>query len=319
LSMNSLRKVKGENSGGDMQLELHKHSWVATRVSDTMKMSIRSLAIVGLLVFPVPSVRAQSEVKPQISVSGSAEIKVAPNEVHLNVGVETRDESLDGAKQRNDDRVSKALSFLKQNGIKGQDIQTDYLVVEPIYDEHANVSPWTANISPTTGLPIPVNEATNVPPATPLYKFNERLVEPIYYVVRKSIGIKLTEVSSFDRILSGLITNGVNNVQRVDFRSSELGQLQNQTRTMAVRSAREKAQAMASELGVKVGKPLFISADDWSGWSSWSPPGKWSYGTGGGGGGSGSTPQSASDQAGVTFAVGRISITATVRVTFLLE
>lgn len=72
----------------------------------------------------------------QITVSGSAEIKVAPDEIYLCVGVETRDASLSSAKSENDKNVSKAIKFLKQRGIKEKDIQTDFLKVQPHYESN---------------------------------------------------------------------------------------------------------------------------------------------------------------------------------------
>ncbi len=42
---------------------------------------------------------------PMISVSGSAEVKVAPDEIYLRVGVETRHDNLEDAKKQNDERV----------------------------------------------------------------------------------------------------------------------------------------------------------------------------------------------------------------------
>ncbi|HTL55711.1 MAG TPA: SIMPL domain-containing protein [Candidatus Limnocylindrales bacterium] len=266
-----------------------------------MNTTIRALLVaLGVGTLSAVSVIGEAQPKPTISVAGSAEIKVAPDEVHLRVGVESRYLTLDGAKQRNDERISRALLFLKQNGVKDQEVQTDYLIVEPIYSEHPEVDP-------TTGLPL-----TKVD--------EKKLVDPILYVVRKSIGVKLTQVSSFDKILSGLVTNGVNHVQRVDFRTSELGKLKDQARKMAIRSAKEKAQAMAAELGVKVGKPLYINVEDQSWWGGWSPPGNWSYGSGGGfGGGSPNAAQNPADEAGATFAVGQISVTARVTVSFLIQ
>ena len=266
-------------------------------------MNTRMLMVVGFITFPVLSATAQWEPKPQINVSGSAELKVAPDEVDLKVGVETRNESLDGAKRQNDERISRALDFLKHNGVEDKDVQTDYISIDPVYDEHANVSP-------TTGLPLADYDKS-------------RLVEPVYYLVRKSIGIKLTNITNFDQVLTGLITNGVNHVLRVDFRTSELRKYKDQARGKAVQAAKEKAQAMASELGVKVGKPFNINVNDWSGWTGWSPQGSWTYGGGGGfGGGSQNVSQNAGGgpgETGITFAVGQISVSANVSVSFFIE
>jgi uncharacterized protein len=264
------------------------------------------LLAIGLMTIPLLSAKAQwgQTQKPQISVSGSAEVKVAPDEVDLRVGVETRDEKLETAKSKNDNCVASALEFLKKNGVKDKDVQTDFIVISPVYDDNSGP------IDPRTGLPL-----SNFAKGTG--------TQPVYYLVRKTIGIKLTNVSSFDTILSGLITNGVNVVQGIDFRTSQLRKYKDQARAMAIKAAKEKADAMASALGVKVGKPYDISVNDWGGWSSWYQGG-WGYGSGGGGGANANqnvsqNGGSGSDEGNTTLAVGQISISANVNVTFLIQ
>ena len=227
---------------------------------------------------------AQSPAQPPlITVSGSAEVKVAPNEVYLRVGVETRHQNLADAKQQNDERVSKALAFLKASEVPGKDVQTDFVNIEPTYDN---------DISRT---------------------------RPVTYVVRKSIEVKLTKVDAFEAVLSGLLTNGVNVVHGIEFRTSELRKHRDTARAMAVRAAREKADALAAELGVKRGKVYSLNANDWGGW--WSPSGSYWGGRYGGGmaqnvvqnlGG----PSEAEDR---TLAIGQISVSASVNVSFLIE
>jgi uncharacterized protein YggE len=259
--------------------------------------------VTGLMTLPLLPATAQWQQPPsQINVSGSAEVKVVPDEVDLNVSVETRNESLDEAKRQNDERISKALDFLKQNGVKDKAVQTDYISVEPIFDPNAG-------IDPRTGLPMPG------------YNKHEALTKPTYYLVRKGIGVKLTDVSSFDGVLTGLINNGVNHVQGIDFRTSELRKYKDKARTMAIRAAKEKADALAAELNVKVGKPYSISVNDYGGWISWSR-GNGGFGGGGGGVASQNVSQNAgggSGETGATFAVGQISVSASVNVSFLIQ
>ena len=278
-------------------------TYLAARPYLQNAMNTRMLLVVGFVMIPVLAATAQLYKKGQINVSGSAEIKVVPDEVDLKVGVETRDASLEAARRQNDERISKALHFLKKNGVKDEDVKTDYIAIEPVYDDHPG-------ISLETGLPLRDYDKT-------------KLVEPAYYQVRKSIGIKLINVANFDQVLAGLITNGVNHVLRVEFGTSELRKYKDQARAKAVQAAKEKAQAMASALGVKVGKPSNITVNDWSGWTGWSPPGSWAYGGGGGfGGGAQNVSQSAgggSGDTGPTVAVGQISISANVSVTFRIE
>lgn len=254
------------------------------------------LLAIGLMLLPLVSANAD----PQISVSGSAEIKVAPDEVDLRVSVETRDVDLQAAKDNNDKSVAGALKFLKDHGVKEKDIQTDFVSIEPVYNDGSSF------FDPRTGVPYAAGKGT----------------KPNFYLVSKTIGIRLTNVADFDTILTGLIASGVNIVQGIEFRTSELRKYKDQARAAALKAAKEKADAAAAVLGVKVGKPDNITINDWSGWSGW-PQGAWgnnnnfaansiqnvSQNAGGGG----------PDENGATFAVGQISVSATVNVTFQIQ
>ena len=227
---------------------------------------------------------------PQITLSGSAEVKVAPDEIILNVAVETRAESLEPARLENDQKIAACLAFLKENKLKEKDFKTDYISIQPQYN--------TRNSD------------------------NSSYVKPVGYIVRKNLEVRLTDVASFQNTLTGLITNGVNYVNGVDFRTTELRKYRDQARKMAVRAAKEKAEALTTELGAKLGKVYSINANDNGGiYSS-------SYINGRANGFnnyiqnsavSAGSSGNASDNASDTFAVGQISVSASVNVSFLIE
>jgi len=243
---------------------------------------ILAFAALNLSLTPAFS-QAPAQQPPIITVSGSAEVKVAPDEIYLRVGVETRHENLESAKRENDERVAKALAFLKASDVKAKDVQTDFISIVPTYDNNAS---WT---------------------------------KPVTYVVRKSIEVKLTKIESFEGILTGLLTNGVNTVHGIEFRTSQLRKHRDAARAMAIRAAKEKAEAMAAELGVKCGKVYSITANDWGGW--WSSSGSY-WGGWSGGGMVQNVVQNAggaSEAMDDTLSVGQISVSATVNVSFLIE
>src|ERR1700722_6028731 len=99
-------------------------------------MNTRFVLVLVLALATLPFSPAISQVAqpPLISVTGSAEVKVAPDEIHLSVGVETRHENLAEAKRQNDESVSRVLAFLKKSGLPAKDVQTDYISVEPEYN-----------------------------------------------------------------------------------------------------------------------------------------------------------------------------------------
>ena len=102
-------------------------------------MKIASLLLPILLACPLLPAAAQTRAGVaavrSVNVSGSAEIKVVPDEILLNVGVETRDIELAPAKRRNDERVAAALAFLARNGVPSKDVQTDFISIEPQFED----------------------------------------------------------------------------------------------------------------------------------------------------------------------------------------
>ena len=237
---------------------------------------------IALVLLPLSQAISQTPAPPEIRVSGTAEVKVAPDEIHLSVGVETRHETMEDAKRQNDERMARALAFIQRSGVPGKDVQTDFISVEPTYERQ------------------------------------ESLTKPTYYLVRKSIGIRVTKIAGFESFLTGLLTNGVTTVHGVDFRNTQMRQHRDTARAMAIRAAREKADAMAAELGVKRGKVLSISADDQSGWWG-SSGGYWgrrafnAYQNAAVVGGESSAPPDS------TLSMGVIGVSASVTVSFRIE
>ena len=218
---------------------------------------------------------------PTISVSGTAEIRVPPDEVNLRLAVETRDPKLDVAVKQNETSTAAVLKFLRDAGIADKDVQTDYLEINPIYNSDRHV---------------------------------QHMIE--YYQVRRSLGVRLRKVGQFDEVMAGVLHSGVNSVMGIDFRTTELRKHRDSARQQAIRAAKEKAVALSEELGVKVGKAQTINEQTGGGWWGWS-------------GGRGYNPYAnfqsqvvsqapAGDGEG-NLAVGMISVTATVNVTFALE
>jgi uncharacterized protein YggE len=256
-----------------------------------MKPSLLSVITAATLVAAFPSnLSAQPATPPpQISLSGSAEVKVAPDEIILNVAVETRATTLEPARLENEQKIAASLAFLRANKIKDKDLKTDYISVQPQFNPRNND--------------------------------NDSHVIPVGYIVRKNLEVRLTDLANFQNVLTGLLTNGVNYVNSVDFRTTQLRKFRDQARSLAVRAAKEKAEALTNELGAKLGKVSSISAYDNGGVYSSSFNGRFNGGfnnyvqnssvvspSGGG-----------SDRSDETFAVGLISVSATVNVSFLIE
>ena len=220
-----------------------------------------------------------------LSVSGDAEVLVAPDRVLLSVGVEARDPSLSAAKSRTDTAVTAILKAARTNGVAPADAQTDFIEINPVYQER--------------------NAAQNR---------ESYLVD--YYRVHKALVFTLRDVTRFETLLSGVLAAGANRVYGVEFQTSELRKFRDQARDMAVKAAVEKAAAMARAAGLKIGPASSISSFNTGGGSSY---GRWradpyaGYQAG--------MMQNSVAVAGDTvssgnFSPGRIRVTASVSLTF---
>jgi uncharacterized protein YggE len=216
-----------------------------------------------------------------ITVTGEAQVKVAPDEVVLTLGVETSDRQLRQAKSQNDENVRKVIAAARALGIEDKAIQTDHISIEPRYRS----------------------------------SYEQR--DFIGYFVRQTIAVTLTDVSQFEDLLTGVLDAGANYVHGIQFRTTELRKYRDEARALAIRAAREKAAALAGELDQAIGKPWSIREEQ-SGWSS--PYNAWWGGSGMAMtqnvvqdmGGTTVTPDD-------SIALGQISVTARVSVSFELE
>ena len=214
-----------------------------------------------------------------ISVSGSAEIKVSPDIVFLQLGVESRNPELALARSDNDRRVAGALAYLRNQSIPSEDVKTNFVGVEPRYDNEDPV--------------------------------------PRYYSVRKSIEVRLTDLSRFEELLSALLDRGVTHIHSVRYHTSAFRQLRDEARAKAALAAREKAVALCAELGVTCGAVQSINASDNSGWSGGG--GHWGAGIGIVMGNFSGSSGSLTDDESETLSIGQISVSAQVNLSFALE
>jgi uncharacterized protein YggE len=232
---------------------------------------------------PSPAAPATGPLRT-IKVSGNAQVMVVPDEVILTLGVESWNVKLISAKSNNDQIVQNVIGVTKQFNIPAQYVQTDYLNIQPSFDNYEQHA--------LTG-----------------------------YYVRRNVVITLKDLTQFEDLLSATLEAGANYVHGIDFRTSELRKYRDQARDLALQAAKEKAQAMAAKLGQTIGDPLTVEETNIYWYSPYSS--YWSYGGGGmsqnvvqNAPSAASGDLSQSDEA---MAPGQIAVGATVNVEFVLK
>ncbi|HIB37338.1 SIMPL domain-containing protein [Mesonia sp.] len=160
-----------------------------------------------------------------IFVNGEGSVKVVPDEVILQVNIQEEGKSAQAVKQSTDKVMNEVLKYLKSEKIPQKNIQTEYVRL---------------------GKNVQTSKYGNVPNAVNFY-------------ANQSISILLTDVSKYDEITQGLLELGINGINSVQFRSSEIEMYEADARLKAIKNAKEKAEAYAKALEVKVGAPILIS------------------------------------------------------------
>lgn len=127
------------------------------------------------------------------------------------------------------------------------------------------------------------------------------------YTVTKNVSIILKDVSKAEALLADIFKSGVSSIDGVYFRTSQMRKYKDQVRALAIKAAQEKAIALTKEIGQSIGKAYTISEDEPS--YSYAQNSNFSVVTRSG---------SSSDESD-TLALGQISITARVTVSFELK
>jgi uncharacterized protein len=174
---------------------------------------------------------------PLITVTGSSEIKIAPDEVVFSLNVTKTNKELQIAKRLNDESISKILELTRRFAVAPQNVQTAYISVEMKYDS--------------------IREAkTKI--------FNEdgdEVGKRIFkgYEVSKTVIVRLTDISRFEEFFGEVLKTGLSTVDNVKFETSKLRENKDKARDMAMMAAKEKATAMSAAIGQTIGKAVKIT------------------------------------------------------------
>jgi uncharacterized protein YggE len=179
---------------------------------------------------PPALMAAESEAgQPVIVVSGEADAAVQPDIAVVTLGVtrleKTAREALDG----NNKAMAAVLKALRDEGIADKDLQTSGFSIQPQY------------AYPESG------DGTQTPPTLTGYQ------------VSNMVTVRLRDLARLGAILDESVTLGVNQGGDIRFTNDDPAETVAKARKAAVKSAFDKAHALAEAAGVKLGRVLKIT------------------------------------------------------------
>lgn len=182
------------------------------------------------------------------SVQGEGKSVAVPDVAEFYFSVITdRSGSLTELQKENNEKMNKAIEYVKSQGVEERDIKTSGYDVNPQYEYFQCRAGGTCP-----------------PPKIKGYQVNQ------------TVRVKVRDFDKVGTILSGVVQNGANSVTSLQFTLEDPYAAQNAARKEAIARAKTQAEQVAKAGGFRLGK--LISIDDNGGYS---PMVAVSYGRGG--------------------------------------
>lgn len=202
-----------------------------------MKTTVLSAVLASVLAGAAWSQETQMyEDRPKITVAGEAVVYAKPDKIVITFEIETSDADVNTARQKNSDLMKKAMGVAKDCGVHEKDIQTDWLSIEPRWEDF------------------------------------DKQQKFLGYFVHNTMMVTLSDLEQLDKLITSALKAGINRLNGVDFQTTEFKKYRDEARELALKAAREKAEKMSAVLGQAIGKPLQIN-ENYTG-SSWGGRGR---------------------------------------------
>jgi len=159
-----------------------------------------------------------------ITITAEGRVSASPDTAEMDASIVSNGSTAADTQSSMDTKAAQLLAYLKNSGVAAADISTSDYSLYPQYDY------TPGNNNKITG-----------------------------YSASETLQAKIHDLTKVDSILGGITQNGANQIQSVSYIFNDPNQLQDQAREQALSNAAQKAQALASAAGVKLGKLVTFS------------------------------------------------------------
>ncbi len=162
-----------------------------------------------------------------ITVSGEGEVVAIPDTAEFTFSVVEKSASVADAQERAAKKINEILPYLKDAGVEEKDIKTIGYNIYPQYE-------WQQGACLASGICPPGRQVLTG------------------YEVRQSTTVKISETEKAGELLSGVGERGATEVSSLSFTVEDDEALKDEARGEAIADAKEKADALADKLGVRL-------------------------------------------------------------------
>ena len=184
-------------------------------------------AAVAATLLATPAL-AQTVPPPAISVTGEANVSVAPDQAQIEGGVTSDAKTAREASEANNAAMGKVLLALKGAGIEGRDYQTSRLSLQPQF-----------------ATPSKASERPGI----------------VSFRASNRVTVRIRDVTKVANVIDVLVGAGANDIGGINFTVTQASKHLDEAREKAIADARRKAEIYAKAAGVTLGAPLSISEE----------------------------------------------------------
>jgi len=159
-----------------------------------------------------------------VSFSGEGKVLAKPDVAVIDFSIVTKAATSKAAQDANSEKSNKVTDFIKKQKIDDKDIKTISYNIYPQYSY------------PRGGVPTIKG-----------------------YQVSQTIEVKVRDLGSVSSVLDGVVTAGANQVGGLVFKIDDPEKLKEQARELAIKDAKDKANSLKSQLGIRLGRIINFS------------------------------------------------------------
>ncbi|HEX9664262.1 MAG TPA: SIMPL domain-containing protein [Patescibacteria group bacterium] len=164
------------------------------------------------------------EFKNQISITGQGKVMAIPDIASTVVGIRTENRQVAVAQKENAEKMNQLIKKIKEAGVADEDLKTVNYNIFPIYDY-----------------------------------LSDRGQVLRGYEVSQNLEVKIRDLEKIGQILAIAAAEGANQVSGLNFTIDDEEVYRQQARELALANAREKAEALAKTVNIKLGKVVSFS------------------------------------------------------------
>jgi hypothetical protein len=191
-----------------------------------LTVALPTTLLAGLFFLAGKYVEAQPHPQPSVAAQGEMKVSILPDLALITLGVQTgRQNTAEGATTLLDATMKSVLEAVGALGVESKDVQTSNFTLYPAYD------------------------------------FVEGEQVPRGFEASQNVTIKVRQTEKSGDVIAAATKAGANNVSGVQFLVEDMEAVKDQARREAIAKAKQQAELLAEELGMRLGKLMSYGED----------------------------------------------------------